>query len=146
MPFNPGTGVYTPPNGAENAFAGQIIASATWNAIFTDISAALTQLAQGLVTVAPRTITAIGSFAINTTDTLVLVQASTPTITLPASATKASAVTIVGNASGIFSSRHAVVVPNGGELIDGLSTVTLQNDYQSITLVPLAAGGWVVTG
>ena len=29
---------YVPPNGAENAFAGQTIASATWNAIFTDLS------------------------------------------------------------------------------------------------------------
>jgi hypothetical protein len=31
-------GVYTPPSGAENAFPGQVIASATWNAIFTDIA------------------------------------------------------------------------------------------------------------
>lgn len=30
--------LYTPPNGSENAFAGQTIASATWNATFTDIS------------------------------------------------------------------------------------------------------------
>ncbi len=29
--------LYTPPTGAENAFAGQTIASATWNAIFTDL-------------------------------------------------------------------------------------------------------------
>ena len=29
--------LFTPPNGAENAFAGQTIASATWNATFTDI-------------------------------------------------------------------------------------------------------------
>lgn len=30
--------VYTPPSGSENAFAGQTIASATWNATFTDLS------------------------------------------------------------------------------------------------------------
>lgn len=40
-------GTYTPPNGAENAFAGQTIASATWNAIFTDLSTALTLLGKG---------------------------------------------------------------------------------------------------
>lgn len=34
-------GVYTPPTGAENAFAGKTIASATWNAIFIDIASAL---------------------------------------------------------------------------------------------------------
>ena len=38
--------MYTPPNGAENAFPGQIIASATWNSIFTDLSTALTFLGQ----------------------------------------------------------------------------------------------------
>jgi len=37
MPF--ALGVYTPASGAENAFPGQVIASATWNAIFTDIAA-----------------------------------------------------------------------------------------------------------
>lgn len=30
--------LYTPPNGSENAFAGQTISSATWNATFTDLS------------------------------------------------------------------------------------------------------------
>lgn len=45
MPFD-SSGVYTPPNGSENAFPGQVIASATWNAIFTDIADAITALAQ----------------------------------------------------------------------------------------------------
>jgi len=45
MPFN-SSGVYTPASGATTAFPGQVIASATWNAIFTDISNALTDLAQ----------------------------------------------------------------------------------------------------
>jgi hypothetical protein len=35
-------GVYTPATGAENATSGKVIASATWNSIFTDISTALT--------------------------------------------------------------------------------------------------------
>ena len=32
---------FTLPNGATNAFAGQVIASATWNSVFTDIQTAL---------------------------------------------------------------------------------------------------------
>lgn len=47
MPFS--NGVYTPPTGAENATAGKVIASATWNSIFTDLSTALTQLCSGTV-------------------------------------------------------------------------------------------------
>lgn len=35
-------GTYTPPTGAENAAPGGVIRSATWNTIFTDMSAALT--------------------------------------------------------------------------------------------------------
>lgn len=35
---------FTPPNGATNAFPGEIIASATWNAVFTDIYANLNTL------------------------------------------------------------------------------------------------------
>lgn len=41
MPFS--GNVYTPPTGAENAAPGQVLQSAIWNAIFTDIAAALTQ-------------------------------------------------------------------------------------------------------
>lgn len=54
MPFNTTSGIYTPASGAESAAAGKIIASATWNAIFTDLSTGLTQLGQG--TFAPPTV------------------------------------------------------------------------------------------
>ena len=40
-------GVYTPPDGATNAFPGQVIKSATWNTVFGDISTALTDIGQG---------------------------------------------------------------------------------------------------
>lgn len=46
MPINPVTGVYTPPAAAENAFPGKVIASADWNAIFTDLSSAMTSVLQ----------------------------------------------------------------------------------------------------
>ena len=45
MPFS-STGVYTPAAGALTAVPGAIIKSSVWNAIFTDMTAAFTQVAQ----------------------------------------------------------------------------------------------------
>ena len=77
-------------------------------------------------------------------DRVILVEAAAGTIVLPASATKVNPVTIIGGASTIFGSANAVLMPNGSEKIDGLSSATLTGNYQSITLLPLAAGGWLV--
>lgn len=41
-------GIYTPPTGAEDAAPGQVIRSATWNTIFIDMAAALTDIGQGV--------------------------------------------------------------------------------------------------
>ena len=144
MPFNTSTGVYTAPAAATDAFAGKVIASADWNAIFTDIASALTQLGQKQIIFLPRIISGSGNITVATTDLTILIGASVPVINLPASATKLNPVTIIGNASGIFSTHNSTVTPNGAETIDGLSTVVLNNDYQAITLFPLAAGGWRV--
>ena len=147
MPFNPATGVYTPPNGAENAFPGQIIASATWNAIFTDISNALTQLGLQLVNwqcFNPRIISSPGNITVGVNDRIILIEASVPSIILPAAATKVNPVTIIGDGSTIFGSNTAILIPSSGELISGLSRTTLVSNYQSITLLPLAAGGWLM--
>jgi hypothetical protein len=136
--------VYSPPNGAENAFPGEIIASATWNAIFTDISNALTQLGQQQLVYSPRIISTPGTFTVAVNDRVVLVEAAAGTIVLPASATKVNPVTIIGGSSTIFGSANAILLPNGAEKIDGLDSTTLTGNYQSITLLPLAAGGWLV--
>lgn len=45
MPFNAITGVYTGVSGSTNATPGQVIRSATWDNINTDVATALTQLA-----------------------------------------------------------------------------------------------------
>jgi hypothetical protein len=42
MPFS--GNLYTPPNGATNAAPGQVLQSAVWDAIFTDLASALTTL------------------------------------------------------------------------------------------------------
>lgn len=143
MPYNTATGVFTPVNGAENAFPGEVIASATWNAIFTDIANALTQLGQGQITYLPRSITVAGNATIATNDRLVLIQANVGTLSLPSAATKLNAVTIIGNSVGIFSSHNMIVNAAGAEKIDNLTGFTLTTDYQSITLLPLTGGGWV---
>ena len=144
MSFNPTTGIYTPPNGATNAFPGEVIASATWNAIFTDISAALTQLGQQQIVQSPRVISATGNFTVGVTDRIILVEAAASTIFLPAGATKLNPVTIIGDAGTIFGSNNAVLLPNGSETISSLARLTLTGNYQSITLLPLAAGGYLV--
>src|SRR5215475_12656162 len=51
MSYNTGTGVYTPAAGATTATAGQTIASATWNAIHSDLSTALTTLGEAMIPV-----------------------------------------------------------------------------------------------
>lgn len=45
MPYS-SSGAYTAATGATTAFSGQVIASATWNAIFTDLQTALSAAAQ----------------------------------------------------------------------------------------------------
>ncbi len=142
MPYD-NTGTFSPVLGAENAVPGKIIASATWNAIFTDIALALTQLGQGQLVNIPRKIVASGDITVGNTDNLILIQASVANINLPLAANKTSPVTIIGNATGIFGSHPSSVKPNGTETIDGVNLPTVLNqNYGSITLFPVT-GGWV---
>lgn len=46
MPYS--DGVYTPPTGTTTAVPGEVIRSAFWNAAFTDVSAALTNIGQAV--------------------------------------------------------------------------------------------------
>jgi hypothetical protein len=48
MPYNTVTGAYTPAAGAESAAPGQVLQSAVWDNIFTDLSTALTTVQQQL--------------------------------------------------------------------------------------------------
>ncbi len=72
MPYNP-DGSFTLPTGATNAFAGQTIASATWNATFTDIQNALSHNL-GVRVFAARTVNFNPSVA---TDTAINVSVTT---------------------------------------------------------------------
>lgn len=148
MPFNI-SGIYTPPDGAENAFPGQVIASATWNAIFTDISTALTQMGR-VVLAEPLALSAAGPFSITTETYIALIKGSpsATTMNLPAVATRSlQALRVVdwnGNAGDI------TFMPNGAETIEGLSSYVVASSGgpgfgAALTLIPATSfSGWAV--
>jgi hypothetical protein len=142
MPF--GTdGVFTLDASATDAFPGKVLASADWNTIFGQIIAGMTQLGKGQIVRSPRIISApTATVTVAVDDLILLIGAAVTNINLPASATKTSPIYIIGNAAGIFSANNATVNPNGIETIDGLANIVMANDYQVLTLYPLAAGGW----
>jgi hypothetical protein len=142
MPYD-NKGDYTPPAGAESAAPAQVIRSAIWNSIFTDLSAALTTLGNMLYTQNARTISTPGAVTISATDALVEITVSVSVINLPASSLKLWPVLITGNATGIFSSNNSVITPNGTDKISGKNTLTLTVDYQNVQLIPLSSGGWI---
>lgn len=143
MPYN-SAGVYTPPTGAENAAPAQIIRSATWNTIFTDLSAALTSVgAHAAWLSTPTTITS-GPYTVLPSDTVVLCKGSIGTISLPLSSTKAPGFTwIMGAASTVFGSAGAVVVPTSPDTVNGAATLTLSSNFQVATLYALSTGGYI---
>ncbi len=136
MAFDPATGIYTPPTGSENAAPGDVIRSATWNTINVEAATALTQLAQQAYINGPRSNLAPGSFTVHATDNLIFVQFSAPTITMPLASTKVGPVKIIGANSTIFGSNNSVVVFSGGELCSGLSSFTLNTNWQVVTMYP----------
>lgn len=142
MPYET-TGIFTPVAGAITAQAGDVIRSVTWDNINTDYTTAFTTLGQQLVQ-APRLITSAGNLVVSTSDYIVIVQASAPVIFLPASNTRTFPLKIMGGAAGIFGTNNSVVTPAGGETISGLSSVTLNNDYQVMTFYPLPTGGYLI--
>ena len=148
MPFDD-TGTYTPPSGAEDAFPGQVIASATWNAIFTDISTALTLLGQ-LGLLEPTIETTAGPFVI-TTETYIALNKGAPSataFTLPAVShvTDKLYVLLIGRVMlGISLSPRQV-----GETIEGMGSWIVASSGGhglggKITLKPsVSLSGWVV--
>ncbi len=142
MPFD-ANGVFTNVAGATTAQAGDVIRSATWDNIHTDYATAFTTLGQQSIQ-APRQVIVAGNVQVTVTDSVVVIQAAAPIINLPAGAARTAKITIVGGAAGIFSANNSMVTPVGGETISGLATVTLTSDYQSITLLPLTSGGYLI--
>ena len=147
MPFS-SEGVYTPPNGSENAVPGQIIASATWNAIHTDIAAAITALAGATL----RTILTGTTVNVTVSDFVILMKQAAPaptTINLPASATFQNGELLIKDIAGAAFANNLTITPNGVERIDGLATYVIGINYGMVRLrpIPSAVGnGWYVVG
>ncbi len=133
--------------GAITAVPGQVIRSAVWDSIHTDIGNALTQLGQasGNAFINTPRIAAGGSFTVLATDTLVYVTAPAPTISLPAASLMQAPVRLLGAAGTIFGGANsAVVLPAGSDKIDGFGNLTLTANYQSILLCPLSGVGFII--
>ena len=114
MPFS--GNVYTPPPGAENAAPGQVVQSAVWNSIFTDIATALTavmnQFNAGPVSIAGVGTTQSGAAAISALQFYVRGNA-----TAGQYAFVISSVAVTGNQFVIFNTGTATAVvwpPSGG--------------------------------
>jgi hypothetical protein len=129
MPFSGNT--YTPPAGATNAAAGQVVQSAVWDAIFTDIAAALTavmnQFNAGPVSINGVGTTQAGAAAIGNLQFYVRGNATAGQYAFVMPATAA-----VGNKFEIFNSgtATAVVWPPVGGVVNttatGLSVAVLK--------------------
>lgn len=140
MGFNSG-GVYTPPTGAENAAPGEVIRSATWNSIFTDISAALTLLGQQLY----------GTTAVTTTPYVPVItdaflqvnDAGAVTINLPTAASRSGYPLAIKDVSGAAQTNNITINPNGAETIEGLTSIKINVAYGGFNLYPVTSG-WVL--
>src|SRR5438270_790072 len=116
MPFDL-LGVFTPPDGSENAFPGQVIRSAVWNATFVDIATALTLLGKQLYGSTAVTIT---PYVPLVTDALLLVNDAAPVaINLPTAASRAGYPLTIKDKSGAAHTNNITITPNGAETIEG---------------------------
>jgi hypothetical protein len=141
MPFN-SSGVYTPASGATTATPGALIQSAVWNAIFTDISSALTLLGQQLY---GQTTVVSTPYAPVATDAFLLVDyAGAATINLPTAASRSGYPLAIKDNSGNGHTNNITINPNGSDTIEGTNAaLVIQNDFGGFNLYPVT-GGWVL--
>lgn len=134
MPFNADDS-FSMVNGATNAFAGQTIASATWDAIFTDIQTALSH-SQGVRVFAARTVNFNPSVAVDVA----------VSITMPTAVYQVDKV-IIANANHSLSAAAVglyTAIGGGGATIVTSQTLTIttslpDNANSAMTLVLNAA-------
>lgn len=140
MPFN-SSGVYTPASGATTAAPGDIIRSTIWNAIFTDISDALTLLGQQVYGTTPVASTPYVPVA---ADSLILVNfAGAVAINLPLASSRSGYPLAIKDISGAASTNNITINKNTTDTIEGLSSIVINADYGGYYLVPVS-GGWII--
>jgi len=141
MPFN-SSGVYTPPAGATTAAPGDVIRSAIWNAIFTDISAALTLLGEQLY--GTSNVIATPYVPITTDSFLEVNFAGAVTINLPTGVSRNGYPLRIKDVSGAANTNNITIVPNGAETIDGLASIVISDSYGGYSLIPKSTG-WMIS-
>lgn len=140
MGFN-SHGVYTPPAGATTAAPGDVIQSAVWNSIFSDLSSALTLLGQQLYN---TTSVASSPYTVLSTDTFILVNTGTTiTIDLLLSADAAGYPVTIKDSTGTASTNNITITAAGSDTIEGDATLLINTDYGGYILYPIS-GGWVL--
>ena len=144
MPFN-ASGVYTPASGATTAVPGGLIQSAVWNAIFGDLSSALTLLGEQLY---GSTAVAVGAspYTPLAADTLLLCASSGGAISilLPAAASRSGYALRVKDSTGNAQTNNVTITPNGAETIEGLASIKINMAYGGFWLIPVSSG-WIIS-
>lgn len=140
MPYA-ATGVYTPAAGAESAAPGGLIQSAVWNAIFTDISSALTLLGQQLY--GTTTVTSTPYIPLVTDSFILVNKSSAVTIDLPTAASRDGYPLAIKDISGLANTNSITLTPNGAETIEGLTTLVINVSFGGYSLYPVASG-WIL--
>lgn len=93
----------------------------------------------------PKTLTTAAAYTVTATDHVLLVTGSLGTITMPLSSTRTwPQTTVIGAASTIFGGANTVIVRSGSDTFSGLTSLTLTNNFQSVTFYALASGGYVI--
>jgi hypothetical protein len=140
MPFN-SSGVYTPATGATTAAPGDVIRSATWNAIFQDITDALTLLGEQLyhvtsVTATPYVPVAADAFlAVNV--------AGAAVVNLPSAASRSGFPLAIKDISGNANTNNITINRNGTDTIEGATSIVINSSWGGWNLYPVT-GGWVL--
>lgn len=140
MPFN-SLGVYTPASGALTAAPGTVIQSAVWNAIFADITSALTLLGEQLY--GTTSVVAATYVPVSTDSFLLVNRAGAVTINLPTAASRSGYPLIIKDISGAADANNITINRNSTDTIEGATVLTINAQYGGYWLYPVT-GGWVL--
>jgi hypothetical protein len=140
MPFN-GSGQYTPASGATTAAPGLLIQSAVWNAIFTDISTALTLLGQQLY---GTTLVAASTYVPLITDAFLLVDyGGAVTINLPAASARNGYPLTIKDTGGNAQTNNITINRSGSDTIETFTSLVISSAWGGYVLYPVT-GGWIL--
>lgn len=150
MPRNAG-GVYAPTASSFNPAVNNTIISPTdWNALLVDLTAALNSIPYISIAARPqRRVTSAAALPIVATDSIINLSISAPlAVTIPLASTRAGNPLTFKDVSGTVSGAQTVTLNRtSGDTFDGQTSIVLNVNYQSITLVPANDGtttGWSI--